>query len=161
MKFGFVTRLQDHISLSDNLIPDYSHYSPQLRLNQQSFYRYRKRQLVPTDRYRGRYIGKLIGSVSVDRVAYRYLDAFPYMIHMCPCSEQNHIQSTGQNATILGHIEWKWKLSFTKTNKWMECMSIPNLKEYNFFQTSSLCQKRKILSHWNTSQYHAKNVRHS
>ena len=49
-----------------------------LRLNQQSFYRNRKRQLVPIDRYRFRSIGKLIGSVSHDRVAYRYLDALPY-----------------------------------------------------------------------------------
>ena len=48
------------------------------RLNRQSFYRNRKRQLVPIDRYRFPSIGKLIGSVSHDRVAYRYLDAFPY-----------------------------------------------------------------------------------
>ena len=48
-------------------------------LNRQSFYRNRKRQLVPIDRYRFRSIGKLIGSVSHDRVAYRYLDAFPYL----------------------------------------------------------------------------------
>ena len=49
-----------------------------LRLNRQSFYRNRKRQLVPIDRYRFRSIGKLIGSVSHDRVPYRYLDALPY-----------------------------------------------------------------------------------
>ena len=46
-----------------------------LRLNRQSFYRNRKLQLVPTDRLRA--IGKLIGSVSHDRVPYRYLEALP------------------------------------------------------------------------------------
>ena len=37
----------------------------------------RKKMTWSTDRYRFRSIGKLIGSVSHDRVAYRYLDAFP------------------------------------------------------------------------------------
>ena len=76
--FGFVTCLQNHISLSDEcdtLLSTSECFW--LRLNRQSFYHYRKRQLVPTDRYRFRSIGKLIGSVSHDRVAYRYLDAFP------------------------------------------------------------------------------------
>ena len=41
-----------------------------LRLNQQSFYRNRKRQLVPIDRYRFRSIVKLIGSVSHDRIGF-------------------------------------------------------------------------------------------
>ena len=49
----------------------------QLRLNRQSFSGNRKRQLVPIDRYRFQSIGKLIGSISHDRVPYRYLDAFP------------------------------------------------------------------------------------
>ena len=76
--FGFVTCLQNHISLSDECdTPLSTSECFWLRLNRQSFYHYRKRQLVPTDRYRFRSIGKLIGSVSHDRVAYRYLDAFP------------------------------------------------------------------------------------
>ena len=76
--FGFVTCLQSHISLSDECdTPLSTSECFWLRLNRQSFYHYRKRQLVPTDRYRFRSIGKLIGSVSHDRVAYRYLDAFP------------------------------------------------------------------------------------
>ena len=78
--FGFVTCLQSHISLSDECdTPLSTSECFWLRLNRQSFYHYRKRQLVPTDRYRFRSIGKLIGSVSHDRVAYRYLDAFPKM----------------------------------------------------------------------------------
>ena len=76
--FGFVTCLQNHISLSDECdTPLSTSECFWLRLNRQSFYHYRKRQLVPTDRYRFRSIGKLIGSVSHDRFAYRYLDAFP------------------------------------------------------------------------------------
>ena len=76
--FGFVTCLQNHISLSDECDnPLSTSECFWLRLYRQSFYHYRKRQLVPTDRYRFRSIGKLIGSVSHDRVAYRYLDAFP------------------------------------------------------------------------------------
>ena len=43
-----------------------------LRLNRQSFYHCQKWQLVPTARFRFRFIGKLIRSGSVDQVAYRY-----------------------------------------------------------------------------------------
>ena len=90
--FGFVTCLQNHISLSDEC--DTSLSTSEcfwLRLNWQSFYLYRKRQLVPTDRYRFRSIGKLIGSVSHDRVAYRYLDAFPNVFYiMILNTERNH-----------------------------------------------------------------------
>ena len=76
--FGFLTCLQNHISLSDKCdTPLSTSECIWLRLNRQSFNHYRKRQLVPTDRYRLRTIGKLIGSVSHDRVAYQYLDAFP------------------------------------------------------------------------------------
>ena len=85
--FGFVTCLQNHISLSDECdTPLSTSECFWLRLNRQSFYHYRKRQLVPTDRYRFRSIGKLIGSVSHDRVAYRYLDAFPKINYQ---SEEN------------------------------------------------------------------------
>ena len=63
MKFGFVTCLQDHISLSDKFDSWlFTSEWPRLRLDQQSYYRYRKRQLVPTDWYRFWYIGKLIAS---------------------------------------------------------------------------------------------------
>ena len=51
---------------------------PWLRLNRQSFYRYWKQQIVPTDGYQFGSIGKLIRSVSIVQVAYWYLDTFPY-----------------------------------------------------------------------------------
>lgn len=52
-----------------------------LRLNQKSFYHYRKWQLLPTDWYRFRTIEKFIESISDDQVPDRYLDALPYYEH--------------------------------------------------------------------------------
>ena len=76
--FGFVTCLQNHIFFTDKCdTPLSTSECIWLRLNRQSFYHYQKQQLVPTDGYWFRTIGKLIRSISHDRVAYRYLDAFP------------------------------------------------------------------------------------
>ena len=72
--FGFVSRLQDHISLSDTFDTVIIHIGMYLA---KIVYHYRKRQLVSTDRYQFRSIEKLMESVSVDRVAYLYLDTFP------------------------------------------------------------------------------------
>ena len=66
MKFGFVTCLQDHISLSDKFDTWLcTSECTWLWLNRQSFYHYWKQQLVPTDRYlpihRGNWLAPLIG----------------------------------------------------------------------------------------------------
>ena len=98
-----------------------------LCINRQSFYRNRKRQLVPTDRYRFRTIGKLIGSVSHDRVPYRYLDALPKTERQTWC----HLR---KNRRV--RFSFCTKHHFLKTYLYVKCIN---------FYTEKFWKARKVL----------------